>query len=72
MINVNKLKGKIVERGLNISEFSKDIGMNKSTFYRRLSEKGETFSIKEVNKMCSVLNLTSEEATAIFFIGNVA
>lgn len=72
MINTNKLKGKIVERGLNIDELSKSIGMNKSTFYRRLNEKGETFSIKEVNKMCSTLNLTSEEATAIFFADNVA
>lgn len=72
MINVNKLKGKIVEKGLSICELSEYIGINKSTFYRRLSNKGETFSIKEVNKMCLALDLTSEEAVGIFFTDSVA
>lgn len=72
MINVNKLKGKIVERGLIIEQLAERIGIDRSTFYRKLSQNGETFSIKEANLICKELNLNVSEATSIFFSDLVA
>ncbi|WP_426621083.1 helix-turn-helix domain-containing protein [Bacillus licheniformis] len=68
MVNVNKLRGKIVENGMTIGELAKKIGVDRSTFYRKLNSNGETFSIKEANLICTVLGLTSKEATVFFLI----
>lgn len=71
-MNVNKLKGKIVENGLNVESVSKSIGLDRSTFYRKLNSQGETFTVREVNLLRETLNLTKEEAMSIFFMNNVA
>lgn len=67
MVNVNKLKGKIVERELNITELAKKIGMNRATLYRKLNGNGNNFLIKEANSIADVLHLNSEEINEIFF-----
>ncbi len=72
MINVNKLKGKIVENGLSITELARKIGINRSTFYRKINDSGDTFSIKEANLIAKELNLTYEEVMSIFFVQQVA
>ena len=72
MVNINKLKGKIVENGLTVGELAKEIGLDKSTLYRRLNNDGETFTIREANLICSVLGLTGKEATEIFFSNYIA
>ncbi len=36
MVNVNKLKGKIVERGLNVENLAERIGLDRATLYRKL------------------------------------
>lgn len=71
MVNINKLKGKIVEQGMNIEELARKIGVDKSTLYRKIHNKGETFTIKEANLICEALSLTGQEATAIFFSDHV-
>lgn len=71
-INTNKLKGKIVERGMNIAELADKIGLDKSTLYRKISNGGETLLVKEANAMVNALDLTEEEAVAIFFSQFVA
>ena len=45
MVNVLKLKGKMVEKKINAEELAKRIGMDRATFYRRLS-KSDDFTIK--------------------------
>lgn len=71
-MNVNKLKGKIVENGLSVKEVSESIGIEKSTFYRKLNNQGETFTVREINLIRETLKLTKEEAMAIFFMNSVA
>jgi len=71
-MNVNKLKGKIVENETNITELAEKIGLDRSTLYRKLNTKGETLSIKEANQIVEVLNLTKEESISIFFNSSVA
>lgn len=67
MVNVNKLKGKMVENGMNVAELSKKIGEDKATVYRKLSGNGDNFSIKEADLISKELKLTYEEVNAIFF-----
>lgn len=67
MINVLKLKGKIVEAGMNISKLSKELNIDRSTFYRKLNEDGTEFTIKEVNIMIQKLKLSFEDVQNIFF-----
>lgn len=72
MVNVNKLKGKVVECGMNITELAELINIDKATFYRKLSTNGETFLIREADAIAKALNLTGEEVNAIFFAQYVA
>ena len=73
MVNVNKLKGKMVENEMSVAMLSEKIGLDKSNFYRKMNNRnGETFTVKEANLICKELNLTSLEAMAIFFRNLVA
>lgn len=62
----------MVEIGINVEELSGAIGMDKATFYRRLSADGQTFLIKEVDAICKELKMTKEEVNEIFFSQFVA
>ncbi len=72
MVNINKLKGKIVENGLTVEALAEKLGVDRSTLYRKLSAEGETFTIKDANMICKALDLNIQEATAIFFSQYVA
>ncbi|MFA9376202.1 MAG: helix-turn-helix domain-containing protein [Lachnotalea sp.] len=72
MVNVNKLKGKIVENGLSISDLAEKMGVDKTTLYRKISGNGESFSIKDVNLIAQVLKLNIYEINNIFFSQYVA
>ncbi len=64
MLDVQKLKGKIVEKGKSVETVSADLGINPATFYRKL--KNNSFEIREADKLIEILALTGEEASAIF------
>ena len=72
MVNVDKLKGKIVEKRSSIEELSKVIGIGRSTLYRRFSSDGSGFTIREADLIAKALNLSGNEACAIFFAQYVA
>lgn len=65
-INVNLLRGKLVEKGVKCEDMACEIGVDPSTFSRKMAKQGDTFSIAQVQKMVSVLQLTESEANAIF------
>lgn len=71
MVNVNKLKAKMVEIGINVEWLAKEINLDRTTLYRRLNNP-EEFTIREVTKIALVLNLTKDEVNDIFFASNVA
>lgn len=70
MLDIQKLKGKIVEKGKSVETLSREIGINPSTFYRKLNN--NSFEIEEADRIVSILALTGAEATAIFFSQLVA
>lgn len=68
MVNINKLKGKIVEKGFTVSELADKIDLNKATLYRKINDNGENFTIKETEKIAIILNLTAKEINDIFLL----
>ena len=66
MVDVDLLRTKIANAGLNIPMLAGKMQINPATLYRRMSHT-ETFTIGEVTKITSILNLSSDESTAIFF-----
>lgn len=71
-VNVNMLKGKIIEKGMNVTELAQKIGVDRATLYRKMENNGDTMLVRDANNIVSALNLTSEEAVAIFFSQFVA
>lgn len=65
-MDINKLKGKIVEKGLSVEKLAGMIEIDRSSLYRKLNN-GEKITIGEARKMREALDLSTEEATAIFF-----
>ena len=65
MLDVNKLKGKIVEKGKNVEALADDIGIDSSTFYRKM--KNNSFEIGEADRIVKALDLSRDDAMAIFF-----
>lgn len=71
MINTSKLKGLIVERGTTQQAVAESIGMDRSTFYRKMKRGGD-FSIEEAKNIKNEIPLTDDEAIEIFFGEKVA
>lgn len=71
MVNTQKLKGLIVERGTTQQAIADAIGVDRSTFYRKMKN-GGTFSLDEANGIVCAVPLTLEEALEIFFGTKVA
>lgn len=72
VVNVNKLKGKIVENGINVDILAEKMGVDKSTLYRKIAANGENFTIGDVDAMAQILHLTRDEVNGIFFTQFVA
>lgn len=65
--DINRLKGKIVENGLSGAKMANEIGVNQSTYYRKLNEGGGSFTISQAQKIAELLCLSPKECNAIFF-----
>jgi plasmid maintenance system antidote protein VapI len=64
-VNINKLKGKIVERGMNVEQLADAMGINRASMYRKL-RKAEKITIGEALKIREILQLSNAEACEIF------
>lgn len=64
-MNINKLKGKIVENNMNVEKLAKEIGCSTATLYR-LMQTPEKITIGMAMKIKGGLNMTDGEAIEIF------
>ena len=64
-MNLNKLKGKIVEKGMNVEILGALIGIERATLYRKLNN-FEKITIGEAKKIKIALELSNEDAIEIF------
>lgn len=66
MLNKNKLKGKILEKGLSVTKVANLLGVNQATLHRKLNGNSE-FTRSEIQILRLALELNSQEMEAIFF-----
>lgn len=64
-MKTQKLKGEIVGSGMTLTEFADEVGISRSTFYRKI--KDGSFTIDEAIKMAKKLNLSDHDILYIFF-----
>lgn len=64
-MNVNKLKGLIVEKGLSVEKLADMLSMNRATLYRKLNN-CDKVTIGDALKMKEALNMSDDEAYRIF------
>lgn len=72
IVNINRLKGKIVERGMSIATLAEALEIDRATLYRKLENDGAGLLVRDANKIATVLDLTRDEALSIFFARLVA
>lgn len=70
MTNSAKLKGKMVESGLNQTWIAEQLGMTIATFNYKVNNKTE-FKASEIKKLSEILHLTNDDVNAIFFADKV-
>lgn len=71
-MDVTLLRAKMQERRMSVSDLAVHIGIDDSTFYRKLNENGEKFTVAQARAMATVLELSPEDTTAIFFSKKLA
>lgn len=67
VVNVQRLKVKIAEKENTQENIAAKMGMNRSTFYRKMKNGGNGFTVGDIHKMMACVPLTKEEAIDIFF-----
>ena len=72
MVNINKLRGKIIENGLSVKDLADNLEMDRSTLYRKMNSEGDTMTIRDAEKISKILKLSLEEVNSIFFSNFVA
>lgn len=65
-MDVSRLKQKVSEHGFTGEEIAAAVGIDPSTYYRKMSAAGESFTVAQVKKMAAVLHFTRTEANEIF------
>lgn len=64
--DIAKLKGKIVERAMTQEEVATKLGIDSSTFSRKMKAEGLSFTVEQMHKLVGILKLTPQEAVQIF------
>lgn len=71
-MNFNKLKAKIIEKGITIRQLCKDCNISKDRFYRFFYNGSEKVTLKEMKIISIYLDLSIAEMMDIFFGFKVA
>ncbi len=64
--NMDKLRGKMAERKITQEELSEQLGIDPSTFSRKMKADGINFTVGQMHKISSILGLSRKEAASIF------
>lgn len=64
--DMSKLRGKMAEMKLSPEDMARKIGVDPSTFYRKIKDDGINFTVGQMHKIVEVLQLSKEDAASIF------
>lgn len=71
MFDFSKLKGRIVEKYGNASNFADTLGWSRTTLYLKLNNK-VFFSPDDIMAVCDLLDISHEDIGIYFFTQNVS
>lgn len=66
-VNIAKLKGKTIEKGMTGEMLAVALGINPCTYYRKLRNGGISFTLTEVFRLSEILEMNNNETMSIFF-----
>ena len=72
MTDIASIRRKMREKKLTINQVAESLVMNPSTFHRKLSRGGATFSLEQAQSLARILGLTPKEAQNVFFEEDLA
>ena len=72
MVNVTMLNDAIKRSGKTKAEVAKSIQMDESTFYRKMSRNGSTFTVEQACRITETLGIDADTAQSIFFARTLA
>ena len=67
MVNSNKLRGRIIEKGLSIGKVAENINVSASTLGRKIRGIAD-MTLREVEMLCHVLDIPKNEILTYFFV----
>lgn len=67
MVNVDQLKAALQAKNITIERAAGELGVDPTTFYRRLNKQGKKFTVEEVAKLSELLRMDSKTMQNIFF-----
>lgn len=65
-MKINEFKAEVARKELTLEEVADKIGINRATLWRKLNKTG-SFTIKEVEQIAAVLELSGSRILEIFF-----
>lgn len=66
-MNTRLLREKMHEAGMTINDLASQVGIDRSTLYRKLQDDGGSFKVHEIKKIITCLQMTTDEVNRIFF-----
>ena len=69
-MNIDRMKGRMTELHITGAQIAAELGMDPSTYYRKIKNNGEDFSVADLYTLCRVLNLSKSEAADILLPQN--
>lgn len=67
MVDVDLLRKCMKEKGVTVDALCKEIGIDDSTFYRKLNSNGRTFTLEQADMIKTALDIDAITAESIFF-----
>ena len=71
-INIEKLKQTVIQRNTTLEALAYELGINRSTLYRKLKRGHSAITLKDANTISKSLRLSPNEADSIFGGGYVS
>lgn len=62
-----RITGRMGELGLSAETVAHELGIDPSTYYRKLASGGLKFTLDQLQRLIEILHLSKEEASSIFF-----
>ena len=63
---MSALRAKMAEKNISHEDMARKMGIDVSTFYRKMKSDGVNFTVGQMHKIVEELDLSNEEAASIF------